>query len=38
MWSFGAIIAELYIGLPIFPGNCEFDQLRKIIQVLGEIP
>jgi len=38
MWSLGAIIAELFLGLPIFPGNCEYDQLIKIILVLGEIP
>ena len=35
MWSFGCIIAELYLGLPIFPGNSEYDQMRRIIEILG---
>jgi serine/threonine protein kinase len=25
MWSFGCIIAELYTGYPIFPGESEVD-------------
>jgi dual specificity tyrosine-phosphorylation-regulated kinase 2/3/4 len=25
MWSFGCIVAELYIGYPIFPGDSEND-------------
>jgi dual specificity tyrosine-phosphorylation-regulated kinase 2/3/4 len=25
MWSFGAIIAELYTGFPLFPGESEFE-------------
>jgi serine/threonine protein kinase len=25
MWSFGCIIAELYTGYPIFPGESEID-------------
>lgn len=35
MWSFGCIIAELYKGTPIFPGQNEFEQLSRIIEVLG---
>lgn len=35
MWSFGCIMAELYIGLPIFPGNSHYDQIYKIFNVLG---
>jgi serine/threonine protein kinase len=35
MWSFGCIVAELYLGLPIFPGNSEYDQMRRIIEILG---
>lgn len=34
-WSVGCICAELYLGLPIFPGNSEYDQLRRIIDILG---
>ena len=34
IWTIGCIIAELYT-LKIFPGNDEFDQLNKILNVLG---
>ncbi|KAK2658548.1 hypothetical protein Ddye_005081 [Dipteronia dyeriana] len=35
MWSFGCIVAELFLGLPLFPGASEFDLLRRMIQILG---
>lgn len=35
MWSLGCICAELFLGIPIFPGNSEYDQLSKIIEILG---
>lgn len=35
MWSFGCFAAELYIGLPLFHGNNEYDQLRRIIGACG---
>ena len=38
MWSLGCIIAELYLGLPLFPGHSEYDQLCKIIELMGPIP
>ena len=34
MWSFGCIMAELYIGYPIFPGDSENDQMSRIIEML----
>jgi len=34
-WSFGCMVAEFYLGLPIFPGSSEYDQLRRIIEILG---
>lgn len=37
MWSFGCIMAELYIGYPIFPGESENDQMSRIIEML-DIP
>lgn len=37
-WSLGCIIAELTLGLPLFPGNSEYDQLAKIIATLGLPP
>ena len=38
MWSLGCIIAELFLGLPLFPGQSEYDQLSKIVELLGPIP
>ncbi|KAH3665755.1 hypothetical protein OGAPHI_003943 [Ogataea philodendri] len=38
MWSLGCIIAELFLGLPIFPGSSEYNQLYRIIQMLGMPP
>jgi dual specificity tyrosine-phosphorylation-regulated kinase 2/3/4 len=35
MWSFGCIMAEMYIGYPIFPGESENDQASRIIEMLG---
>ncbi|KAJ7702473.1 hypothetical protein B0H17DRAFT_1327388 [Mycena rosella] len=35
MWSLGCILAELYIGFPIFPGENEQEQLSCIMEVLG---
>lgn len=35
MWSFGCIMAELYIGYPIFPGDSENDQMSRIIEMVG---
>lgn len=37
MWSLGCIVAELFLGLPLFPGNSEFDQLNRIVDLLGPI-
>ncbi|KAK8271367.1 hypothetical protein V6Z11_D11G256900 [Gossypium hirsutum] len=38
MWSFGCIVAELFLGLPLFPGSSEFDLLRRMIEILGGQP
>ncbi|KAG1462134.1 hypothetical protein G6F55_003144 [Rhizopus delemar] len=35
MWSTGCILAELYTGRPLFPGENELDQLACIMQLLG---
>ncbi|KAJ6422530.1 hypothetical protein OIU84_027488 [Salix udensis] len=35
MWSFGCIVAELFLGLPLFPGASEFDLLRRMIEIIG---
>ncbi|CAD8147134.1 unnamed protein product [Paramecium pentaurelia] len=35
MWSFGCIMAELYLGYPIFPGDDEQEQIAYILEILG---
>ncbi|KAI8975380.1 kinase-like domain-containing protein [Mycotypha africana] len=35
MWSFGCIVAELYTGLPLFPGENEQEQLSCIMEMMG---
>ncbi|KAJ3120194.1 serine/threonine protein kinase, CMGC, dual-specificity, partial [Nowakowskiella sp. JEL0407] len=35
MWSFGAILAELFTGYPIFPGENEQEQLACIMEIRG---
>ncbi|KAI8146098.1 kinase-like domain-containing protein [Fennellomyces sp. T-0311] len=38
MWSLGCIVAELFLGLPLFPGSSEYNQLSRIIDSLGLPP
>ena len=38
IWSLGCILAELYTGTPLFPGEDEKDQLSCIMEVLGQPP
>lgn len=38
MWSLGCIVAELFLGLPIFPGTSEYNQLSRITDSLGMPP
>lgn len=38
MWSLGCIVAELINGQPLWPGECEKDQLLYIISFLGMPP
>lgn len=35
MWSLGCVIAELFLGWPLYPGSSEYDQIRYIIQTQG---
>lgn len=35
IFAMGAIMAELYTGVPLFPGVNEKDQLNKIFNILG---
>ena len=34
-WSAGCVLAELLLGVPLFPGESGVDQLVEIIKVLG---
>ena len=34
MWSFGCIIAELFTGVPVFPGEDENEQITLMLEVL----
>jgi len=36
MWSLGCILAELYTGYPLFPGENEVEQLACIMEVKTE--
>ena len=38
IWSLGCILAELYTGYPLFPGESEQEQMLCIMEVLGEPP
>eukprot|EP00127_Corallochytrium_limacisporum_P001547 Clim_evm8s65 gene=Clim_evmTU8s65 len=38
MWSLGCILAELFTGYPLFPGENEEDQLLAMMEVLGLPP
>jgi len=38
MWSLGCIAGELFLGLPIFPGASNYDQISRIVESLGIPP
>ncbi len=38
MWSLGCMAAELFLGLPLFPGASEHDLLVRIVDMLGMPP
>ncbi|KAF2369162.1 Protein kinase domain [Trinorchestia longiramus] len=38
VWSLGCILAELYTGYPLFPGENEVEQLACVMEVLGPPP
>src|SRR5689334_20654619 len=38
MWSFGCILAELWSGYPLLPGEDESDQLALMMELLGMPP
>jgi len=38
MWSLGCICVELFIGLPVFPGASEYNQMSRIVEMRGNPP
>ncbi|KAL6747277.1 kinase-like domain-containing protein [Haematococcus lacustris] len=38
MWSLGCVAAELFLGLPLFPGASEHDLLVRIMETLRPLP
>uniref|UniRef100_A0A9J7Y604 dual-specificity kinase n=2 Tax=Cyprinus carpio TaxID=7962 RepID=A0A9J7Y604_CYPCA len=38
MWSLGCILAELYTGYPLFPGESEVEQIACIMEIMGLPP
>lgn len=38
MWSLGCIAVELFLGLPLFPGTSEYNQITRIVDMLGLPP
>ncbi|XP_041114000.1 homeodomain-interacting protein kinase 2-like isoform X1 [Polyodon spathula] len=35
MWSLGCVMAELFLGWPLYPGASEYDQIRYVSQTQG---
>ena len=38
IWSMGAIVGELFLGLPLFPGESEYNQMARIVTLRGVPP
>uniref|UniRef100_A0A671LQ73 dual-specificity kinase n=1 Tax=Sinocyclocheilus anshuiensis TaxID=1608454 RepID=A0A671LQ73_9TELE len=38
VWSLGCILAELYTGYPLFPGESEVEQIACIMEIMGLPP
>lgn len=36
IWSVGCVMAELFLGKPIFPGDSEISMIFKITEILGK--
>jgi len=35
MWSIGCILAEIYLGKPLFPGTSTLNQIERVLEVTG---
>eukprot|EP00850_Spirogloea_muscicola_P006653 SM000032S12037 [mRNA] locus=s32:132845:140561:+ [translate_table: standard] len=38
MWSLGCVAAELFLGLPLFPGASEYDIMQRMLEFLRTQP
>ncbi|XP_065185331.1 homeodomain-interacting protein kinase 2-like [Sycon ciliatum] len=38
VWSLGCVIAELFLGWPLFPGASEYMQMKYIVETVGMVP
>ncbi|KAJ5066425.1 homeodomain interacting protein kinase isoform a [Anaeramoeba ignava] len=38
MWSLGCVVAELFLGIPLFPGTTVYKQILRITKMLGLPP
>ncbi|KAF7655314.1 hypothetical protein LDENG_00057940 [Lucifuga dentata] len=36
MWSLGCVVARLFFGYNLFPGSCDYEVLRCIVELLGK--
>lgn len=38
VWSLGCVAAELFLGIPLFPGQNEMNMICRIVEMLGDMP
>jgi len=38
LWSLGCVAAEMFLGLPLFPGVSQHNQVSRIVEMLGQPP
>lgn len=38
MWSLGCVAGELFLGIPLFPGQNEMNMVSRIVEMLGAMP
>lgn len=38
MWSLGCVVGELFLGIPLFPGQNEMNLICRIVEMLGDMP